>query len=104
MGTLLHSKTGTARTVKLKTGPNFSSPITCLPSLIVLRIPSGKPGSGANVVMPETAVSAKHQALTAGEILIEHPGDNELRGIAFILGPSGSNLRQWLLRLGRGPL
>jgi hypothetical protein len=51
--------------------------------------------------MPEPAVRAEHQVLTAGEMPIEHVGDDEFGGIAFVLGPSGSSLRQWLLQLGR---
>jgi len=43
--------------------------------------------------MPETAVSAKHQVLSPGEMLIEHAGDDEFGGIAFVLGPSRPSLR-----------
>ena len=49
------------------------------------------------VVMPEPAVSAEHQVLTAGEMPIEHAGDDEFGGIAFVLGPGRSTLRQLLL-------
>ena len=51
--------------------------------------------------MPEPTVSAEHQVLTTGEMLIEHPGDDELGGVGFVLGPRRSSFRQWLLRLGR---
>lgn len=44
-------------------------------------------------VMPETAISAEHQMLTPGEMLIKHAGDNEFGGVALVLGPGRSTLR-----------
>jgi hypothetical protein len=45
--------------------------------------------------MPKPAVGAEHQMLTTGEMLIEHVGDDEFGGIAFVLGP-GRVSPKWL--------
>jgi hypothetical protein len=49
-------------------------------------------------VMPEPAVRTELQVLATGEMLIEHPGDNELGGIAFVFGPGRLALGRLFLR------